>query len=304
MASLSPARPGLARRLVRAWHQYKWSYFFVLPSMLLFFIFTAYPVGRALLLAFQKVDLRGSEWAGLNNFQDIFASRLFWASMQHTFIYAVFVVAAWLVTSLTVASLIQPFSNRIQSLFRGAFYLPNVISIVVISLVWIWIFEPQFGFFNYLLGLVDVEPVRWLQNPRLALWSIVLSTVLIVPGSGVVIYSAAIGSIPRDYYEAAEVEGANSLQRLLFITLPLLNPTTLYLMVIYTIAGFQIFERVYIMTGGGPINRTTTIVQLIYQTAFSDFNFGRASAQGLILFAIVAAFSIIQFRALSADVEY
>jgi multiple sugar transport system permease protein len=136
------------------------------------------------------------------------------------------------------------------------------------------------------------------------LWSIVLSTVLIVPGSGVVIYSAAIGSIPRDYYEAAEVEGASGLQRLLFITLPLLNPTTLYLMVIYTIAGFQIFERVYIMTGGGPINRTTTIVQLIYQTAFSDFNFGRASAQGLILFAIVATFSIIQFRALSADVEY
>jgi multiple sugar transport system permease protein len=272
--------------------------------MLLFFIFTAYPVSRAFLLAFQKVDLRGSEWAGLKNFQDIFASKLFWASMQHTFIYAVFVVAAWLVTSLLVASLIQPLPNRIQSLFRGAFYLPNVISIVVISLVWIWIFEPQFGFFNYLLGLFGQEPVRWLQNPRIALWSIVLSTVLIVPGSGVVIYSAAIGSIPRDYFEAAEVEGANGFQKLLFITLPLLNPTTLYLMVIYTIAGFQIFERVYIMTGGGPINRTTTIVQLIYQTAFSDFNFGRASAQGLILFAIVAAFSVIQFKFLSTDIEY
>jgi multiple sugar transport system permease protein len=304
MANLSRARPGPARRLIRAWHRHKWSYFFIFPSMLLFFVFTAYPVWRALLLAFQTVDLRGSDWAGLKNFQDIFASKLFWASMQHTFIYAASVVSAWLVTSLSVAALIQPFSNRIQSLFRGAFYLPNVISIVVISLVWIWIFEPQFGFFNYLLGLIGLEPVRWLQNPRLALWSIVLSTVLIVPGSGVVIYSAAIGAIPRDYYEAAEVEGANGLQKLLHITLPLLNPTTLYLMVIYTIAGFQIFERVYIMTGGGPINRTTTIVQLIYQTAFSDFNFGRASAQGLILFAIVATFSVIQFKVLSADVEY
>jgi multiple sugar transport system permease protein len=304
MANQHPRRPSFAIRIVRAWNKYKWSYFFIFPSMLLFFIFTAYPVSRAFLLAFQKVDLRGSEWAGLKNFQDIFASKLFWASMQHTFIYAVFVVAAWLVTSLLVASLIQPLPNRIQSLFRGAFYLPNVISIVVISLVWIWIFEPQFGFFNYLLGLFGQEPVRWLQNPRIALWSIVLSTVLIVPGSGVVIYSAAIGSIPRDYFEAAEVEGANGFQKLLFITLPLLNPTTLYLMVIYTIAGFQIFERVYIMTGGGPINRTTTIVQLIYQTAFSDFNFGRASAQGLILFAIVAAFSVIQFKFLSTDIEY
>ncbi|RPJ29001.1 MAG: sugar ABC transporter permease [Chloroflexi bacterium] len=297
-------RPGLAQRFVQAWNKYKWSYFFIFPSMLLFFIFTAYPVGQAFLLAFQKVDLRGSEWIGLKNFQDIFASKLFWLSMQHTFIYAAFVVAAWLVTSLLVAVLIQPLHNRIQSLFRAAFYLPNVISIVVISLVWIWIFEPQFGFFNYLLSLIGQEPVRWLQNPRIALWSIVLSTVLIVPGSGVVIYSAAIGSIPRDYYEAAEVEGANGFQKLLHITLPLLNPTTLYLMVIYTIAGFQIFERVYIMTGGGPINRTTTIVQLIYQTAFSDFNFGRASAQGLILFAIIAIFSMIQFKFLGTDIEY
>jgi multiple sugar transport system permease protein len=294
----------LLQRFIRGWHRHKWSYFFIFPSMLLFFIFTAYPVAQAFLLAFQKVDLRGSEWVGFKNFQDIYASRLFWASMQHTFVYAFFVVTAWLITSLTVAALIQPFSNRIQSLFRGAFYLPNVISIVVISLVWIWIFEPQFGFFNYLLGLFGQEPVRWLQNPRLALWSIVLSTILIVPGSGVVIYSAAIGAIPRDYYEAAEVEGANAIQKLIFITLPLLNPTTLYLMVIYTIAGFQIFERVYIMTGGGPINRTTTIVQLIYQTAFSDFNFGRASAQGLILFAIIAVFSVIQFKLLRTDIEY
>ena len=304
MSITSAGPPSFATRMLRAWHKYKWSYFFILPSMTLFFIFTAYPVAQAVLLAFQKVDLRGSEWVGLKNFIDIFNSALFRASMQHTFIYAIFVVFAWLTSSLLVAALIQPLSNRIQSLFRAAFYLPNVISIIVISLVWIWIFEPQFGFFNYLLSLFGIEPVRWLQNPHLALWSIVLSTVLIVPGSGVVIYSAAIGSIPRDYYEAAEVEGASGLQKLLFITLPLLNPTTLYLMVIYTIAGFQIFERVYIMTGGGPINRTTTIVQLIYQTAFSDFNFGRASAQGLILFAIVATLSIIQFKALSSDVEY
>ena len=144
----------------------------------------------------------------------------------------------------------------------------------------------------------------WLQNPDIALWSIVLSTVLVVPGTGVVLYSASIGAIPRDLYEAAEVEGANGFQKWVSITIPLLKPTTLYLMVIYTIAGFQIFERVYIMTGGGPINRTTTIVQLIYMTAFSDFNFGRASAQALILFAIIATISFVQFKFLSTDVEY
>jgi multiple sugar transport system permease protein len=294
----------MTHRLIKFWNRTKWGYFFILPSMLLFFVFIAYPVAQAFLLAFQKVDLRSSAWVGLKNFQDVFASKLFWASMRHTFVYAVCVVGAWITSSLIVASLIQPISNRVQSLFRGAFYLPNVTSIVVISLVWIWIFEPDYGFFNYLLKLVGLPRVLWLQDPDVALWSIVLSTILIVPGSGVVLYSAAMGSIPREFYEAAEVEGANGLQQLISITFPLLKPTTLYLTVIYTIAGFQIFERVYIMTGGGPINATTTIVQLIYQTAFSDFNYGKASAEALILFAIIATFSFIQFKFLSTDVEY
>lgn len=304
MMAMTATRTTFAQRLRRFWGRHKWSYFFIAPSMILFSVFIFYPVTRAFLLAFQKVDLRGSTWVGLKNFQALAGSELFWLSMRHTFIYAIFVVAAWIATSLVVASLIMPLSNRAQSLFRGAFYLPNVTSIVVIALVWIWIFEPDFGFFNYLLSLVGLPKVLWLQNPDIALWSIVLSTVLIVPGSGVVLYSAAMGSIPREFYEAAEVEGASAFQKLRSITFPLLKPTTLYLTVIYTIAGFQIFERVYIMTGGGPINSTMTIVQLIYQTAFSDFNYGKASAQALILFAIIAGFSFLQFKFLSTDVEY
>jgi len=291
-------------RLTRFWHRHKWSYFFIAPSMLLFFLFIGYPVLRAVVLAFQKVTLRSSEWVGLKNFIDVFSSQLFLDAMWHTFVYAFFVVAAWIVSSLAIAALLQPFNNKVQSLFRGAFYLPYVTSIIVISLVWIYIFQPEYGFLNWLLGLFGLPRVLWLQNPNIALWSLILSTILIVPGTGVVLYSASIGSIPRELYEAAEVEGANAVQKWWRITVPLLKPTTLYLMVIYTIAGFQVFERVYIMTGGGPINRTTTIVQLIYMTAFSDFNFGRASAQALVLFAIIAAFSFVQFRFLSTDVEY
>ena len=291
-------------RLTRFWHRHKWSYFFIAPSMFLFFLFIGYPVLRAVVLAFQRVTLRSSEWVGLKNFVDVFSSQLFRDAMLHTFIYAFFVVAAWILSSLAIAALLQPFNNKVQSLFRGAFYLPYVTSIIVISLVWIYIFQPDYGFLNWLLGLFGIPRVLWLQDPDLALWSLILSTILIVPGTGVVLYSASIGSIPRELYEAAEVEGANAVQKWWGITVPLLKPTTLYLMVIYTIAGFQVFERVYIMTGGGPINRTTTIVQLIYMTAFSDFNFGRASAQALVLFAIIAAFSFIQFRFLSTDVEY
>jgi multiple sugar transport system permease protein len=291
-------------RIVRFWHRHKWSYFFIAPSMLLFFLFIGYPVLRAVVLAFQRVTLRSSEWVGLKNFVDVFSSQLFLGAMWHTLVYAVAVVAAWILSSLAIAALLQPFNNKVQSLFRGAFYLPYVTSIIVISLVWIYIFQPDYGFLNWLLGLFGIPRVLWLQDPDIALWSLILSTILIVPGTGVVLYSASIGSIPRELYEAAEVEGANAVQKWWRITVPLLKPTTLYLMVIYTIAGFQVFERVYIMTGGGPINRTTTIVQLIYMTAFSDFNFGRASAQALVLFAIIAAFSFVQFRFLSTDVEY
>ncbi len=293
--------------LFSAWNRYKWSYFFIAPSMFFFFIFLLYPVFRAFLLAFQEWALRGSKWVGLRNFQDIFfglSSKLFWETMEHTILYAVVVVVVWIVTALVVAGLLQPLDNRVQSLYRGAFYLPYVTSIVIISLVWIWIFNPDYGFFNWLLGLARVEPLRWLVDPKIALWSVILSTILIVPGSGVVLYSAAIGSIPRELYEAAEVEGASAVRKWLHITIPLLQPTTLYLTVIYTIAAFQVFDRVFIMTGGGPINATTTIVQLIYATAFSDFNFGKASAEALVLFVIIAAFSTVQFKLLSTEVEY
>ncbi len=152
MSSSPASRQGFLFRLARFWQRYKWGYFFIAPSMILFGVFIAYPVVQAFLLAFQKVDLRGGSWVGLQNFQQIFGSTLFWASMRHTFVYAVFVVSAWITTSLLVASLIMPLSNKVQAVFRGAFYLPNVTSIVVIALVWIWIFEPDYGFFNYLLA--------------------------------------------------------------------------------------------------------------------------------------------------------
>ncbi len=296
----------LSARLVRAWNRHKWSYFFIAPSMFFFFVFLLYPVLRAVLLAFQEWEMSGSRWVGLKNFQDIFfglSATLFWETMQHTVLYAVVVVVFWISAALIIAGILQPLSNRAQSLYRAAFYLPYVTSVVIISLVWIWIFNPDYGFFNWLLSLVGLGPVRWLVDPKIALWSVILSTILIVPGSGVVLYSAAIGSIPRDLYEAAEVEGANALQRWLNITIPLLQPTTLYLTV-YTIAAFQVFDRVYVMTAGGPVNATTTIVQLIYATAFSDFNFGKASALALVLFVIIAAFSVFQFRLLSTEIEY
>lgn len=304
MTASSVSDSGFVDRLRVFWNRHKWSYFFIFPSTLLFVIFILLPLFQAFLLSFQDVGLRRSEWVGLENFSFLFTSSLFHKSLGNTLLYAFFVVTCWTTSSFVVAVLLQPFNDRVRAVFRGAFYLPYVTSVVVLSLVWLWIFQPDFGFLNYFLGLLGIPKVLWLQRPETALWSIILSTVLIVPGTGVVIYSAALGAIPPEYYDAAEVEGANAFDRLRYITFPLLKPTTLYLVVIYTIAGFQIFERVYIMTGGGPVNSTMTLVQLIYRTAFADFNYGRASAIALVLFAIIAVFSFVQFRFFTSDDEY
>ena len=274
-------------RITRFWHRYKWSYFFIAPSMILFFLFIGYPVLRAVVLAFQKVTLRSTEWAGLKNFVDVFSSRLFLDSMWHTFVYALFVVAAWIISSLAVAALLQPFSNRVQSLFRGAFYLPYVTSIIVISLVWIYIFQPEYGFFNWLLSLFGLPRVLWLQNPNIALWSLILSTILIIPGTGVVLYSASIGSIPRELYEAARVDGAGSFTRFRRITLPHLSPVTFFLLVTSILGSMQAFDIIRVMTQGGPLDSTKTMVYQVYEQGFVNYRVGAASTVATVLFVFL-----------------
>ena len=227
----------ILRQAVRFWNRHKWSYFFIAPSMILFFIFILFPMLQAFLMAFQKVDLRGSSWVGLGNFRDLMKSSLFWLTMQHTFTYALF-RGCGLDTIFTDRFFPDPAASAAESIIFSECILPAVchqycghLSGLVMDL------STRPGLFcNYLLAQIGLQKVIWLQSPRIALWAIILSTVLVVPGTGVVLYSAAMGSVPTEYYEVAEVEGANAFHKLFLITFPLLKPTTLYLMVIYTIA--------------------------------------------------------------------
>lgn len=296
---------GLGRRAARFWRRNGAGYLFLLPSLTFFVVFIAIPVLYAVLLAFQNVKPRSSEWVGLENFATLLADPVFWVSLLNTAIYAVIVVTFQILEALVVAGLLQPLTNRWQTFFRAAFYLPLVNSAILVAMVWRWIYNPnQYGLLNALLAPLQLGPYQWLGNPDIALWAIIGSVVLTVPGGGVVLYSAAAASIPRELYEAADIDGAGRFAQWWHVTLPLLKPTTLYLIVIYTIAAFQVFERVYIMTGGGPGYSTMTLVQLVYNTAFLYSKFGLASAQALVLFVIVVAISIVQFRWLSTDVEY
>jgi multiple sugar transport system permease protein len=184
--------------------------------------------------------------------------------------------------------------------------LPLVNSAILVAIVWRWIFNPNpFGLANATLGVVGLGPFLWIGSSDQALLAVILSAVLTIPGGGVVLYSAAMGSLPRELYEAADLEGAGPFAKWRHITVPLLRPTTLYLVVVYTILAFQIFERVYIMTnGGGPNNATITIVQLIYSTAFQFGRYGLASAMAVVLFVMAMVVAIAQFRSLRTDVEY
>lgn len=288
--------------------KYGWGYIFVLPSMLVFAVFTLIPVGWSFIISFQKIRPRGdqAEWVGFQNYIDAFTTQngVFVEALKNTALYALVTVIANVLIALIISSLIQPLNKYAQTFFRAAYYLPAVTSAVIIAVIWRWMFNTQWGFLNFLLGLVGQQPVRWLSDPDIALNSIILSTVLTVPATGIVLFSASMGSIPKDFYEAAELEGAGPVRKWWSITLPLIKATTLYVVVLYTIASFEVFEKVYIMVPSGVGNSTQTIVTQIYQSVFQQFRYGVASAQAIVLFLIIAAVAVVQFRFLQSDVEY
>lgn len=289
-----------------ALRRHGWSYLFVLPTFSLFVVFTLLPVVQAFALSLQSATVVGGEWIGLENYATLAEDPVFRQALGNTVLYTVVVVAAQVVLALVVASLIQPLGRKNQTFYRALFYLPLVNSAILVAMVWRWIFNPNpFGLANTALGTVGLGPFLWIGSSDEALLAVILSSVLTIPGGGVVLYSAAINSLPRELYEAADVEGAGWFTKWWRITVPLLKPTTLYLVVIYTILAFQVFERVYVMTnGGGPNNATITIVQLIYSTAFQFGRYGLASAMAVVLFVMAVAVAVLQFRSLRSDVEY
>jgi len=289
-----------------ALRRHGWSYLFVLPTFSFFVVFTLLPVAQAFALSLQSASVVGGEWIGFENFATLAEDPVFRQALGNTVLFTVVVVAAQIVLALVVASLIQPLGRKNQTFYRALFYLPLVNSAILVAMVWRWIFNPNpFGLANTALGAVGLGPFLWIGSSDEALLAVILSAVLTIPGGGVVLYSAAINSLPRELYEAADVEGAGWFTKWWRITVPLLKPTTLYLLVIYTILAFQIFERVYVMTnGGGPNNATITIVQLIYSTAFQFGRYGLASAMAVVLFVMAVAVAVLQFRSLRSDVEY
>ncbi|KKO52693.1 carbohydrate ABC transporter permease [Paenibacillus sp. DMB20] len=282
-----------------------YGYAFIAVALVVFALFTAYPVVSAFIISFQKYKPLGSEYVGFENYINTFSDSLFWKSVTNTVVYTVLTVPVSLFLSFAVAILILPLRKKLQTAFKAIYYLPAVASGVALSVVWLWIFDPMpTGIFNRLLGVFGIENSNWLGSSSTAMFSLVLMAWLSSHGTSIIIYLAALLGIDESYYEAAELDGATFLKKLWYIVIPCLKPTTLFLLVTGVIGSFQVFQNAYLMTGGGPDNATTMVGLLIFNNAFKYFEFGEAAAQSLVLAFIIATISFIQFKFLGKEVEY
>lgn len=287
--------------IVRDWLM---SYLFLLPALGFFLVFVAYPMLRGIYISFFDYTLRNFEFVGLDNYVTLMQSEVFLKSLRNTVLLVVIAVPIVIVFSIFVAVNIYKKKELARSFYRGVFYLPAVSSVVSITVVWGWIYHPNYGILNYLTGIFGAEPRQWLGDPKTALLAIIAVLITTSVGQPIILYVASLGNIPTSYIEAAQIDRATPWQIFLKIIWPMLMPTNLYIIVITTINTFQCFALIQLLTSGGPFYSTSTVMYGVYEQAFMLGNFGIASAMGIILAIVIGIISTIQFKYLGSDVEY
>lgn len=266
---------------------------FVAPVVAYVLVIHFIPIASSLYLSFTDYNvLSRPKWVGIANYVKLlFDDSLFWTAMRNTAQYSLEVLPLNIAISLGLALLANRATRGIV-IFRTLFYLPVVTSIIAVSMIWLWLYQPQSGLINLLLGKLGIGPIDWLGTPGLALHSLVIMRVWKGVGWNMVIYLAGLQGIPQYLYEAAEIDGASAVSRLRYITWPLLKPVTYYIIVMGLISTFQTFGEVYAMTSGGPLDSTTTVAFLIYQRAFQYYEMGEASAVAFLLFLVILGLSL------------
>ncbi len=266
---------------------------FLLPALLLFALFSWYPIVRGLILSFQRVDLvRPAEWVGFANFRVLFDDPLFFQAWRNTGQFALYGLLFGYLVPFVLAVAINE-ARHLQGYFRLAFYLPVVLPPIVSVFLWQWIYDPGSGLANTALGWIGIGPQPWLQSPDTAMLSLVILATWSNAGATMLIYLAALQGIPSTLYDAAEVDGASLWRRLLDITLPQMRFVMLITLILQIIGTMQVFTEPFVLTDGGPANATLTVMLLLYRYAFQYGNYGAASAIGLVLFAVLVVLSLV-----------
>lgn len=265
-------------------------------------IFLVYPVYKAFAGSLHDWNpLIGKyDFIGLDNFKAVLGNDLFWKSMNNTLIFTFFSVLFRIIIGLALALAISSRLTRFKTFFQGLFYMPTITPLVAVSFVWMWMFDPQFGLINKIFGL----DINWLKDSDWALPAIIIMTIWKDFGYATVIFLGGLMGLPEEVFEAAEVDGASKWQTFWKITLPLLKPTTIFVLITSLISYLQAYIQILIMTDGGPGTSTYVISYLIYDEAFVNYNFGTASAMAILLFVVIGLLTLIMFRVTSERKQY
>lgn len=274
-------------------------YLFVLPALVLLFFASGLPIIGIFFYSLTRYSLiQPPVWHGIKNLVSVALDPTFLGSLVNTFYFAAVTVIVGSTVALLIALLLnQKIAGR--SAFRTAVYLPQAMSYVAAALIWMWIYDPLYGLLNALLRHIGIHPVNWLTDPSTAMPSIIILSIWRTSGYYMVIFLAGLQGIPRQMYEAAEIDGARGVRSFFSITLPLLMPTVFLVIVIWSIGAMQMFTQAYVMTGGGPAGATSTVVYQVYLNAFQYLKLGYASAESVVLFAAVLILTILNNRIFS-----
>ena len=275
---------------------------FVAPALVLIGVFFFVPVLAGLFLSFTDFDIYAigrpdtARFMGLENYRQVLSNPLFWQALGNTFLFVALGGPLSALTSLVAALLVSAKRVRYPGLFRSIFFMPVVTTLVAVAIVWRYLYHPQYGLLNWALGAVGIHPVDWLGDPHWAMFAIILMAVWKNFGYNMLIFIAGLQSIPEDLYEAAHLDGAGGWAQFRHVTLPSLAPTFLFVGVMTMLGNFQLFAEPYVMTQGGPLKATTTVVLLMYQEGFRWWRMGMASSLAFVLFVIMLLGTLIQMR--------
>ncbi|MEN1967387.1 sugar ABC transporter permease [Lentibacillus sp. N15] len=277
-------------------------YLFLIPGCVILGAFIFYPMLNAIRLSFMDYNfVQDPEFVGIDNYATLFQDELFWKTLKNTLIYLIVAVPSLVIIPIFLAVLVN---QKIKGIgfFRSAYYIPVVTSIVVVGIAWDWMYKEN-GLLNYVLDLLGIinEPIHWLSSTSTALIAVMVVTIWKGLGYYMIIYLAGLQSISPDLYEAADIDGANWWQKITRVTIPQLMPSVLIVSVMSSIAAMKVFEEVFVMTQGGPLHSSETLVFYIYNEAFDKLNMGYASAAGVILFLITLVLSILNLKFLGKD---
>jgi multiple sugar transport system permease protein len=285
-----------------AWESGNVAWAFLAPGLFLIGVFFFLPVAAALLLSFTDFDiyavgnLENARFVGFGNYANLMRNPLFWTALRNTFYFVLVGGPLSVAVSLGAALLVNARLARFKPFFRAVYFAPVVTTLVAVAVVWRYIYHPRYGLLNYALGWFGIGPVDWLGDPTWAMPAIIFLAVWKNFGYNMIIFVAGLQAIPDELYEAAHIDGAGALRRFRHVTMPALGPTFLFVGVITMIGYFQLFAEPYVMTQGGPLKSTLSVVLLMYEEGFRWWRMGYAAAIAFVLFVIILAGTLVQLR--------